>query len=87
MGWSTYHPGYAHPVSAPTLISISRVIAEQWTPQANDLYDLLIATFSTGEGALADLETLKASSGLSSEDWDNLLQYTVQVCHPAFLPK
>lgn len=57
----------------------ARVIQEQWTPQATDLYDLLILAFSTDNGALANLESLKASSGLSSEEWDDLLQYTTQV--------
>ncbi|KIL69741.1 hypothetical protein M378DRAFT_1049236 [Amanita muscaria Koide BX008] len=58
----------------------ARIIQEQWTPQANSLYDLLILIFSTGDGAaLADLDALKANSGLTSEDWEDLLQYTTQV--------
>jgi dipeptidyl-peptidase-3 len=56
---------------------------EQWTPQAKALYDLLILTYSTNQGVLADLHALKTSSGLSDEDWNDLLQYTTQVCVPA----
>jgi dipeptidyl-peptidase-3 len=52
----------------------------QWTSQARDLYDLLILTFTDLRGSLADLKTLQTSSKLSSEDWDGLLQYTIQVC-------
>ena len=52
----------------------------QWTPQARDLYDLLILTFTDFRGSMADLTTLQTSSRLSSADWDDLLQYTIQVC-------
>ncbi len=51
----------------------------QWTPQAQKLYDLLIAIVSNDRGGLADLETLKKNSGLDSTDWEDLLQYTAQV--------
>ena len=52
----------------------------QWTSQARDLYDLLILTFTDVRGAMADLTALQNSSKLSSTDWDDLLQYTIQVC-------
>jgi dipeptidyl-peptidase III len=52
----------------------------QWTSQARDLYDLLILTFTDFRGSVADLTTLQTSSKLSSADWDDLLQYTIQVC-------
>jgi dipeptidyl-peptidase-3 len=52
----------------------------QWTSQARDLYDLLILTFTDFRGSIADLPALQTSSKLSSEDWDDLLQYTIQVC-------
>ena len=52
----------------------------QWTSQARDLYDLLILTFTDFRGSMADLATLQTSSKLSSADWDDLLQYTIQVC-------
>ncbi|KAK2466923.1 hypothetical protein APHAL10511_001181 [Amanita phalloides] len=57
----------------------ARIIQEQWTPYAKDLYDLLVLTYSTDQGVLTDLKALKASSGLTPEDWDDLLQYTTQV--------
>ena len=56
----------------------ARIIQGQATPQAQLLYDLLILTFSKG-GKLTDLEALKKESGVSLEDWQNLLQYTAQV--------
>jgi len=55
---------------------------DQWTPEARDLYDLLVATFSSSEGAVADFGALQTSSGLSSGEWDDLLQYTCQVRQP-----
>jgi dipeptidyl-peptidase III len=39
---------------------------------------LLILTFSKN-GKLADLEKLKAESGVSDEEFNDLLQYTSQV--------
>jgi hypothetical protein len=56
----------------------ARIIQGQWTPQAEKLYDLLILTFSDN-GSLADLTELKKKSGISEEEWDDLVQYTVQV--------
>ncbi|KAF9028032.1 aflatoxin-detoxifizyme [Hymenopellis radicata] len=43
----------------------ARIIQEQWTPQASDLYDLLILTFSK-DGKLADLDTLQQTSQVLS---------------------
>ncbi|KAG9226318.1 hypothetical protein CCMSSC00406_0003197 [Pleurotus cornucopiae] len=57
----------------------ARIIQGQWTPQAQDLYDLLILTFSNTDAKLGDLTQLQSSSGLSAEEWDALLQYTSQV--------
>ena len=45
------------------------------------LYDLLVLTFSEN-GKLADLDALRAKSGVSAEEWDDLLQYTSQVRRP-----
>jgi dipeptidyl-peptidase III len=56
----------------------ARIIQGQWTPQAQSLYDLLILTFSKN-GKLADLEKLKTESGVSDEEFNDLLQYTSQV--------
>lgn len=68
---------YAHYVGQASWAG-ARIIQEQTTPHARKLYDLLILTFSEN-GKLADLARLKVQSGVSDEDWDNLLQYTTQV--------
>ena len=68
---------YAHYIGQASWAG-ARIIQEQTTPQARKLYDLLILTFSQ-DGKLADLEKLKQQSGVSDEDWSNLLQYTTQV--------
>ncbi|KAJ3727814.1 aflatoxin-detoxifizyme [Lentinula raphanica] len=68
---------YAHYISEASWAG-ARIIQAQWTPEANDLFDLLILTFSDN-GKLADLESLKSASGLNPDDWEDLLQYTVQV--------
>ncbi|RXW15063.1 hypothetical protein EST38_g10793 [Candolleomyces aberdarensis] len=57
----------------------ARIIQEQWTPEAKDLYDLLIAIFSDSDKKFADLSGLQKASGISSQGWDDLLQYTIQV--------
>ncbi|KZP11993.1 aflatoxin-detoxifizyme [Athelia psychrophila] len=56
----------------------ARIIQGQWTPQARNLYDLLILTFSA-DGKLADLPALQKKAGLDDEEWEDLLQYTIQV--------
>ncbi|KAJ6630797.1 aflatoxin-detoxifizyme [Mycena sp. CBHHK59/15] len=56
-----------------------RIIQEQWTPQATDLYDLLILTFSGTDGKIADLEDLRQTAGLSTDEFEGLLQYASQV--------
>ncbi|KAE9403756.1 dipeptidyl-peptidase III [Gymnopus androsaceus JB14] len=56
----------------------ARIIQAQWTPQALDLYDLLILTFSDN-GKLADLQKLQSASAVSSDEWEDLMQYAVQV--------
>jgi dipeptidyl-peptidase-3 len=58
----------------------SALPAGQWTQQATDLYDLLILTFSTPNATLADLQSLQRSASLSDQDWEDLIQYTAQVC-------
>ncbi|KAJ7046776.1 aflatoxin-detoxifizyme [Mycena alexandri] len=55
------------------------IIQQQWTPQATDLYDLLILTFSGGDGKLADLQALQSKAGLSTDEFEGLLQYASQV--------
>ncbi|KNZ71745.1 Dipeptidyl peptidase 3 [Termitomyces sp. J132] len=69
---------YAHYISLASWAG-ARIIQGQWTPHASGLYDLLILTFSTPEGSLTDLTALQQQAGVSTEDWDDLLQYTLQV--------
>ncbi|XP_006458134.1 hypothetical protein AGABI2DRAFT_64000 [Agaricus bisporus var. bisporus H97] len=58
----------------------ARIIQGQWTPHAIELYDLLILIFSSSDKfKLADLEALRVASKVNTEDWENLLQYTIQV--------
>ena len=61
------------------LFRSARIIQDQWTPQASALYDLLMAIFSQ-DGKLVDLDALKSKSGVSDGDWEDLLQYSAQVC-------
>ncbi|TRM58673.1 peptidase family M49-domain-containing protein [Schizophyllum amplum] len=69
---------YAH-YMAEAAWAGARIIQGQWTPQAADLYDLLLLTFSDASGNLANFDQLRQSAGLSSDEWDQALQYTVQV--------
>lgn len=69
---------YAHYVGEASWAG-ARIIQGQWTPQAQKLYDLLILTFSEN-GKLADLAALHQKSGVSAEEWEELLQYSSQVC-------
>ncbi|KAF9564650.1 aflatoxin-detoxifizyme [Agrocybe pediades] len=57
----------------------ARIIQGQWTAQAQDLYDLLILTFSDGKDSLADLAELQKASELNATEWEDLLQYASQV--------
>lgn len=68
---------YAHYIGQASWAG-ARIIQEQTTPHARKLYDLLVLTFSK-DGKLADLSALKQQSGISDDDWRNLLQYTTQV--------
>ncbi|KAJ6502555.1 aflatoxin-detoxifizyme [Mycena sanguinolenta] len=55
------------------------ILQAQWTPQATDLYDLLILTFSGSDGKLADLQALQNTAGLSADEFNGLAQYASQV--------
>ncbi|KAF9074653.1 aflatoxin-detoxifizyme [Rhodocollybia butyracea] len=68
---------YTHHVSEAAWAG-TRIVQAQWTQQALDLFDLLILTFSDN-GILADLAKLQSASGLSSEEWEDVMQYSVQV--------
>lgn len=70
---------YTHWVGAAAWAG-ARIVQEQWTPEAQTLYDLLILTFSTSDGkSLADLKDLKLKSQLGDEEWVQLLEYVSQV--------
>ncbi|KAI0320104.1 aflatoxin-detoxifizyme [Amylostereum chailletii] len=56
----------------------ARIILGQWTPYNENLFDLLILTFSDN-GLLVDLDGLKSKADLSDEDWEDVLQCSVQV--------
>ena len=68
---------YAHHVSRASWAG-ARVIQNQWTPYASDLYDMLVLSFSES-GKLTDMDALKQKSGLDEDDWQSLIQYTAQV--------
>ncbi|KAG1772666.1 peptidase family M49-domain-containing protein [Suillus occidentalis] len=66
---------YAHYIGQASWAG-ARIIQEQWTPQALRLYDLLILTFSSN-GKLADLDALAQKSGVSHEDFEQVLHNLV----------
>ncbi|KAI0082668.1 aflatoxin-detoxifizyme [Panus rudis PR-1116 ss-1] len=68
---------YAHFIGQASWAG-ARIIQGQWTPYAQELYDLLILTFSDN-GKLADLESLQQKSGVAPQEWEDVLQYTTQV--------
>ena len=71
---------YAHWIGRASWAG-ARILQGQWTPYAADLYDLLIVIFSNGEKVpgLADLDALQAQSKLDNEEWEAIMQYTLQV--------
>lgn len=69
---------YAHYLAKASWAG-ARIIQGQWTARAEKLYDLLILTFSDN-GKLADLTELEEKAGLSPTEWEDLMQYTIQVC-------
>ncbi|KAF8077954.1 peptidase family M49-domain-containing protein [Lyophyllum atratum] len=74
---SSQEKKYAHYLTIASWAG-ARIIQAQWTPQATALYDLLILTFSTPNGTLADLAALQQQASISSSEWEDLLQYTTQ---------
>ena len=69
---------YAHYVGQASWYG-ARIILAQQAPHMEKLYDFIIALFTTPNGTTVDLEALKASSGVSADDWEDILQYTIQV--------
>ncbi|KAF9158625.1 hypothetical protein DFQ26_007399 [Actinomortierella ambigua] len=69
---------YAHHLSRASFEG-TRIILRQTTPHAEDIYDLIIATFSAANAhKLTDIGALKAKSGVSDEDFEHVLQYSAQ---------
>ena len=77
IGFSAKEKAYAHYVGQASWYG-ARIILAQQAPHMEKLYDLIIALFTTPDGKTADLESLKASSSVSTEDWEDVLQYTTQ---------
>jgi dipeptidyl-peptidase-3 len=69
---------YAHYISQANWAG-GRIIQRQTTPTAERLCDLVMALFSAEKGKMADLASLRAKSGISDEDWNELLAYSAQV--------
>ncbi|KIM28659.1 hypothetical protein M408DRAFT_329404 [Serendipita vermifera MAFF 305830] len=69
---------YAHWVGVACWAG-ARIIQGQWTPQARDLYDMLVATFSNADGSCVDLDKLKEDSKVSDDHWKHAITYTAQV--------
>ncbi|EUC66484.1 dipeptidyl peptidase III [Rhizoctonia solani AG-3 Rhs1AP] len=70
---------YSHWVGAAAWAG-ARIVQEQYTPEAQSLYDLLISIFSSNDGqTIADLTDLKNKSGLNEEEWTLLVEYVAQV--------
>ncbi|KAI0065345.1 aflatoxin-detoxifizyme [Artomyces pyxidatus] len=67
---------YAHHLGEASWAG-ARIILGQWTPYTEKLYDFLILLFSEN-GELANLEALKEKSGVTAEEWEDLLQYSSQ---------
>ncbi|KAG8696045.1 hypothetical protein FRC08_007402, partial [Ceratobasidium sp. 394] len=70
---------YTHWVGAASWAG-ARIIQEQWTSEAQALYDLLILMFSAPNGkSLGDLSELKSKADLNDEEWTQLVEYVAQV--------
>jgi dipeptidyl-peptidase-3 len=50
----------------------------QWTPYTEKLFDLLILVFCEN-GTITDVDTLKEKSGLSTDEWERVLEFASQV--------
>lgn len=68
---------YAHHMSAACWGG-SRIVMKQTSPGAQDLCDLVLAIYSSN-GKLADLVQLQRTSGVSPEEFEAVLSFSVQV--------
>ncbi|GAA5986805.1 hypothetical protein JCM11641_004797 [Rhodosporidiobolus odoratus] len=71
---------YAHHLSKASWAG-ARIIMRQTTRHAEDLFNLVIATFASkaNPNKLADLTKIKTKSGVSDDDWQAVLAYAAQV--------
>ncbi|KAH9005140.1 aflatoxin-detoxifizyme [Lactarius hatsudake] len=56
----------------------ARIILGQWTPYTEKLFDLLILVFGEN-GTITNVDTLKEKSGLSTDEWERVLEFASQV--------
>ncbi|KAH9180540.1 aflatoxin-detoxifizyme [Lactarius sanguifluus] len=56
----------------------ARIILGQWTPYTEKLFDLLILAFGEN-GTITNVDTLKEKSGLSTDEWERVLEFASQV--------
>ncbi|KAI9446467.1 aflatoxin-detoxifizyme [Lactarius indigo] len=56
----------------------ARIILGQWTPYTEKLFDLLILVFGQN-GTITNVDTLKEKSGLSTDEWERVLEFASQV--------
>ena len=68
---------YAHYLSEASWAG-ARIILGQWTPHTEKLFDLLILVFSEN-GTITDIDLLKEKSGLTTDEWDRILEFASQV--------
>ncbi|KAH9001280.1 aflatoxin-detoxifizyme [Lactarius akahatsu] len=68
---------YAHYLSEASWAG-ARIILGQWTPYTEKLFDLLILVFGEN-GTITNVDTLKEKSGLSTDEWERVLEFASQV--------
>lgn len=68
---------YAHYLSEASWAG-ARIILGQWTPYTEKLFDLLILVFGES-GTITNVDTLKEKSGLSTDEWERVLEFASQV--------
>ncbi|KAK4053216.1 hypothetical protein OIO90_003990 [Microbotryomycetes sp. JL221] len=70
---------YAHHMSEASWAG-ARIVMGQTTFHADKIHDWLMATFSSAQDShkLADLQTMKQKSGVSDQDWSNVLAFAAQ---------
>ncbi|MBW0514372.1 hypothetical protein O181_054087 [Austropuccinia psidii MF-1] len=71
---------YAHWMSRASWEG-ARIIMNQWTPQAEDLFDFILSLFGSSSNPTrpASFASLRKKSGLCDLEWNQLLDYSAQV--------